>query len=382
MSELRGAAFFAAVLATSAASGPASVFAQEPTEAELIQRVEALVPEWEAAREALAVVRRAARDAELAELERAATSVDTVRVGPMSLVVVPAQSEDARELVTEVWQERFPGVRESRSLREFVFAFHRRTPFGRSSRGPDPLGPSVRVDLSPIWAPSRAREADLLADAIARVAIQDFPEGSPMRAWLTAQSYPTSERVYRELATRGSGANRACLEGDLDACMAALGLKLAGSADRLAGWFSAVERQEMVEAEADAGRVDRDSSPYRRCVEENDARACDPLLAELDWITAPPRTALLRAHLLWFAAREGGEGSWQRGLERPDARASEVLASLSGRPVDELVAEWREEVIAQRPDVQAGLGGRGTRALLWSLVLTALALRSTRWRLA
>jgi hypothetical protein len=137
----------------------------------------------------------------------------------------------------------------------------------------------------------------------------------------------------------------------------------------------------MVEAAAVAGRVDTDATPYRRCVEENDADACDPVLANLDWVTSLPSSDRLRAHLLWFAARTGGEGAWQRLLAHRDAPMPEALAELAARPVEQLVAEWRADVVAHRPDVQAGLGGRGTRALLWSLIFVAFAMRSTRWRL-
>jgi hypothetical protein len=54
---------------------------------------------------------------------------------------------------------------------------------------------------------------------------------------------------------------------------------------------------------------------------------------------------------------------------------------MAGRPIEQLVAEWRVDLMAARPDVQAGLGGRGSRVLLWSLIFMAFALRSTRWRL-
>jgi len=90
----------------------------------------------------------------------------------------------------------------------------------------------------------------------------------------------------------------------------------------------------------------------------------------------------LRAHALWFAVRLGGEGAWQRALERADAPPSEVLAHVSGLPIDEFLAAWRDEMIANRPDARAGLGGKGTRVLMWSLIFAALAMRSTRWRLA
>jgi hypothetical protein len=138
----------------------------------------------------------------------------------------------------------------------------------------------------------------------------------------------------------------------------------------------------MVERAAASGRVDRDEPSYRRCVEENDARACDPILAELDWVTNPPISDRLRAHVLWYAAREGGESAWARAIETADAPIPEALARIADRPVDQLVADWRAYVVAARPDVHAGLGGRGTRVLLWSLIFVALAMRSTRWRLA
>jgi hypothetical protein len=199
---------------------------------------------------------------------------------------------------------------------------------------------------------------------------------------MTYQANPDAETAYRALAADGSRATRACLIGDVSACMAALGFGLRDAEDRLPAWFSDEGRQAMVERAAKDGRVDRDGVPYRRCVEGNDVRACDPILAELDWVTSPPVSDRLRAHLLWFAAREGGEGAWERAIDAGGTSVPEVLAQIADRPIEQLVQDWRAYVVTQRPDVHAGLGGRGARALLWSLIFAALAMRSTRWRLA
>jgi hypothetical protein len=271
-------------------------------------------------------------------------------------------------------------VIESPSLRGHTFVFQWRTRLRPLSVVPGP--DFIDVDISRVWAPTRTSAAVVVADAIARTLAADFPAGSPMAEWLTYRASPDGERAYRVLAGGESGATRDCLVGETSACMAALGFGFRDRADRLASWFTDEERQAMVERAAENGRLDRDGPPYRRCIEENDARACDPILAELDWVTRSPVSDRLRAHLLWYAALTGGDGAWERALGSAEAPVPEALARIAGRPVERLVADWRTDVVAMRPDVHAGLGGRGTRALLWSLIFAALAMRSTRWRLA
>jgi hypothetical protein len=82
-----------------------------------------------------------------------------------------------------------------------------------------------------------------------------------------------------------------------------------------------------------------------------------------------------------LAADVGGPGAWGRALERADAPMGDVLESVSGLPIEEFLTAWHDELLTHRPDAHAGLGGRGSRALLWSLIFVAFAMRSTRWRL-
>jgi hypothetical protein len=310
------------------------------------------------------------------------TPVDTVTVGPLRIVTTPDEVEPARDLFSEVWLERFPNVSASPSLASRTFVFQWRASYSPLNVQPGPDQQLVGVEISRVWAPTRARAKALVADAIARALVSDFPNRSPMNQWLTLTADPGPELAYRHLASGTNGATGGCLAADVAACMAALGLRLSDSESRLDEWFSPQERREMVGNAALAERVDRDGILYRRCFEENDANACNPLLADLDWVASLPTSDRLRAHLLWFAARVGGEGAWLRALDRVDEPMPEVLASMSGRPLEQLVAEWRADVVANRPNVQAGLGGKGTRALFWSLIFVAFAMRSTRWRLA
>jgi hypothetical protein len=366
----------AAALATCAGAWPAALASQQLTEAELIRRIEALRPEYEAA--------RAARDERLRVLraqERPPTPVDTVQIGPIRVVSLPDDVDAARELFGPI-QGSFSDITKSPSLGAFTFLYQRGARLRSIEVAPGSEMQIVRVDISRAWAPTRVHAEAIAADAVARVLMHDFPQDSPMRAWLTVQELTEHETAYRAVAAGTSGASRACLAGDVPACVALLGLGMRGRAERLPDWFALAERREMVGAAALATRIDWDDPRQRSCVEQFDGRACDALLAELDWVARPAGSDRLRSHLLWYAARVGGKASWERALERRDAPMPDVLAHMAGRPIEQLVAEWRVDLMAARPDVQAGLGGRGSRVLLWSLIFMAFALRSTRWRLA
>lgn len=381
MSRLRRVgAGWAVALATALAAGAGGATAQQPPETELIQRIEALMPEYEAAQ-------AARRDARLRELELEAAPAqpvlrtDTAQVGPMRVVSSPDEIGLARELFGEVWREDFASVTESPSLRSVTFVFQWRARLRSVEVPASPEAELMRVDVSRVWAPTRDHAKAEIANSVARALSEDFPQGSPVRFWLTMQGYPPDSDIYRRLATTNLGAGAECLSGNVLACEAMLGFGLARAADQLPSWFTRDERREMVERAA-PGRVDQDGALYRRCVEEDDARACDPLLSELDWVTWTPASDRLRAHVLWYAARVGSEPAWQNALSSREAPMHEALASISGRPIEQLVADWRAYVVAQRPDVHADLGGRSTRVLLWSLIFAALAMRSSRWRMA
>ena len=381
MSRRRGiGAALVAFLAGLGGAWPASSAAQQPGEEALLRNIDELIPQYT---EALA-----ARDARLRAseaAERRPTPTDTAQVGPMRIVTIPDELDVARELFDEVWREDFPRVTESASLRGHTFVFQWRTRLRSLEVSPGPDGQLIRVDMSRSWAPTRDHAKAGIRDAIARALVRDFPDGSPMRGWLSFQAYPDTESAYRLLAISTTGATQQCLVGDIDACQAALGFGLTDATDDLPRWFDPQERQEMVRAARANGsadsRVDRDGPLHRGCVEENDVRACDALLAELEWVVWLPVSDRIRAHVLWYAVRAGGEGAWRRALERREAPMPEVLTHVSGLPVDELVADWRADLIGHRPDVHAGLGGKGTRVLLWVLIFAAFAMRSTRWRL-
>lgn len=105
------------------------------------------------------------------------------------------------------------------------------------------------------------------------------------------------------------------------------------------------------------------------------------VLDRLRWVDGTPASPEARVHLLWYAVRSGGEGAWRRAIESHDAGPPEILASISGVPMEQLAADWRAELSAARPLVHAGLGRTSWTVLLWLLLLGAFAMRSTRWRL-
>mgnify|MGYP006185715041 CR=1 FL=1 len=80
-----------------------------------------------------------------------------------------------------------------------------------------------------------------------------------------------------------------------------------------------------------------------------------------------------------FSGR-GTEGGRADGT--PGAPPEEILAYVSGLTAEELASAWRDMVMGSRPPVHATTNGTTFTMLAWILLFGALAMRSSRWRLA
>jgi hypothetical protein len=241
-----------------------------------------------------------------------------------------------------------------------------------------------RVEVARRWAPTRTAMRAHVRDAIWEALRDDFPDGSPMRAWSEGARYLRHEDAYRALATTGGGASRSCLAGDLEACAAALGLAPVEGA-RLSEWLTPRQRRNLVARwtlpqYAGADRLDAD---VVACLERNETAACDAALARIDGLEVMlPLTPPITASVLWYAVEAGGEGAWRRAIEDPAATPADVLERASGLDSEAVIAGWREFMLDHRPAVHAGLGRSALTALFWTLIFAGFAMRSTRWRFA
>ena len=97
-----------------------------------------------------------------------------------------------------------------------------------------------------------------------------------------------------------------------------------------------------------------------------------------------PSEGPARGSILAFALNAAEPGALERVGELPvDATVGEQLETLSGKPLRQLVAEWRESITLSGgifADGRPG-SGRGPLTLLWAGGLALIALRTTRWRL-
>jgi hypothetical protein len=329
MSRRRSArlVFAAVALVASATVGSAGATGQEPTssptEEELLRRIESLRPVLEEARTAM---ESAERQRELDEAARPRRATEIVRVGPLRILTLPEQAELAADLFGQVWREDFAGVTGSPALTGHLFVFQ--WAWRRGERlyiEPESTvaAPARRVELTRAWVTTRGAARSRIRDAVWAALRSDLPESSPLGSWVGSAGYPSAERVSRLVTTTQVDTHQACLEGDTNGCLTALGL--AGG--------------EM---------------------------------------TVPPETP---AMVLLEAIRLGGDGAWERLLEDRDAAPLDALAHAAGVDADAVVAEWRTSVLNERSEIHAGLTGQAGRVLLWVLALAAFAMRSTRWRL-
>lgn len=367
----------ALALTASMAMGAPSVQAQQ-TEEQLVARIDSLLPLFDAARqEADAAM---ARQAEALRQANPAT-LDTTQVGPLTIVSFPHQADEAAEMYGRIWEDEYaPFVNHSAALDSTHFTFqwavrpeailmegHHYRSEQRAWRGKAHLEGLIRASIT------RAISVDLQRTEILAW-VHDIVRKPDNYGW-----------VYRTLATTPATVSRACLDGEAGACWSALAID--PDPEEFLEWYSPEERRALVQTSYRGWR--REEQPmFYACLDEGILEQCDAILTrnsespyyDRRWFA--PLGDDARVTMLWFAVHMGGEGAWDRLVEDPGMSVAEALRYASGATTDELEAAWRAEVLAHRPDAHAGLDTTKWTALFWILLCGALAMRSTRWRLA
>lgn len=222
-----------------AASVPMRAAAQngdtQERQAELMQRLDSLVPILaEAQAEADAVKARCLADIR----SRSAPAVDTISIGPVRVVTLPDQVDEARELFGEVLSE-FEVFNDSPTMRAGFITFQWATEFQGIYLEPE-SGPVQHVQHRR-WR-SRGHVRDAIRGAVAGMLQSDLWESRITREWLNARIGTPDDlaRSYRELVALPSQMSQKCLAGEGDACWSALGLDASGTS--LEEWYTPQER--------------------------------------------------------------------------------------------------------------------------------------------
>lgn len=415
-----GAALPTATIATepvSVQTHPASVQATSsgrsfrPAEDSLLARLREIEAQLPLARE-----RAEAEDLRLRAARRGAVArtVDTVTVGPFRIFAEPGRVEDARSDFEAVHAEFDALLGDDRDVPRATFLY-------------DPA--SVLGDLLVADGAARVtgRNWDLLGFDRASLeravryhaglaVSRSYPEG--FQAWVGGlgpirygDERDRFERHRLFILARAPAAKE-CIEGDLEACWDAVGL---------------VGRPRAPDRWYDARRLDPEGRPVasratprealamwhdcRRAGDDGEPCQSAFLAQPRFWMDAIPLPGTLRADLVVFALELGGPGALDRLLDRVPAGetptvevevgdstetrerflhlrhadfATEVRAALvaaAGVSEGELMARWRESVLAARPEGVADDGSTRLATTFWIFLFTLAATRSTRWRL-
>lgn len=347
---------------------PQPVAAQQ-TEAGLRAHIDTLLPLVEQSRQdvARALAERGQRVA------KSTRGLDTIRVAGAAVVATRRDARLARTLFEESWAEHFSLV-EGDALRGWTFTFQAlgRGEEARALSSGRPLGRNIEISAWETRARAERHVRSALSDAVAHEL-----QATGIGAWGGADALRDRDlaRTYRGMATAAARSVRSCLAGDTRACVQSLGLDIGD--DAMSVWYAPAERRRLVlETHFHPANVSGDL--YAACVEGIDDQACDEVIGDRRW---PPLDARVRGSVVRYALERGGEGAWMRLLESTETSPEEALAYVSGMELNELIAEWRAWLLENRPVSYAGLGGKSALALLWILIFTTLATRSTRWRL-
>jgi len=188
---------------------------------------------------------------------------------------------------------------------------------------------------------------------------------------------PLWEATYIEMATGPLPGNQRCYEGDLETCRYVLRLEEDTAhppAGATAGLGSYVESRFR-------GRANRPAlaTLFAACVERDDPEACAEFLDIVG--VEVPRMSTRAAGTVLFTARDlGGDGALARFFADTTASIAARLEAAAAAPLDSVLSAWRATVLAHRPAEATIAAGTQWLALFWTIVLTVLATRSTRWR--
>jgi hypothetical protein len=193
--------------------------------------------------------------------------------------------------------------------------------------------------------------------------------------------------TYTSLATSPTTIATACLVGNLGACKEVLLLE--SPRDRLLAWFTPSARRTLVQPYTDEKRGVRrrvDSlmaGALTACVDGSDDAACIRILRDYVGVAGwgdPMRSPAGRESLINAAVRMPGAPGLVAVMGRPDRNVVAALEAMSGKPLDEVLHSWIDQVRRAEPDRVQLPSHRVLSATFWIFAFGALALRGTRWR--
>lgn len=200
------------------------------------------------------------------------------------------------------------------------------------------------------------------------------------RLWLNWEGFDPAldtRTVRRQLAAAPSVATTRCILGSIDACTAALGLRPKGwsQADVVAAWYSPEQRQWVGDQP-----LLRHSQGVRMRADDGSLQDVIPAGTRIRHDLAPT-TVATRSSLLLHALHLGGPDVLERFMALDPAVSIEAaLESVAGQPLAEIVASWRDQLLADQAPGDRHLPTRST--LGWVGLVALFAMTSTRWRLS
>ena len=355
---------------------PVAATAQDarPTEAELLRVVDSLAPLLAQSEERL--LRVEARRGEVMRLA-SAIELDTLEFGELHVITSTTDAADARRLIRQVLDDRFPGIEARTGLSDdwFVFQWQDRAPVHpdpspwRATIDPDATEEEAREAIAGMIEAGLFSELMLNQNAISQWGISGGlgdPEG-------------VAEWAYLDIAVTPSRLAPSCISGNAMDCWTLLGLDVDG--DPLEVWYTPEQRRAVVGRWGRWGRTREIQAQAEECIWQNDLAACDEVLAQNTERRLDPLADGARNLMVGLALEAGGASAWARLLEDPEMTPAEALRHASGLSTEELAQRWIDVIAAARPEVHAGLGSLQFFTALWIGVLTFLTMRSTRWRL-
>src|SRR5687767_14595351 len=339
-------------------AGVAPLHAQDASalrKAELRALLDSIVPAHAAAEAAAA--RRDSADRRLI-LERSASSIDTVTVGPFRMVRPKGKGQRTIRSFEAAWQHRDEWMNAAEpQLRTMVFLVGTGEPtpiYDVLRRRPR----HFRVSLPP-W---ERRHGRLSAEnQIASALTVTLPKD--VREWLRGAAVGGPdflEQGYRNLAASGSSISRECYRGRPERCLDALGVT--GPGPDWSRWYTIDDLREL--ARPTGGN--REKLLKHPCFAEQNDRACLEIYAQRNPPGPnPPLSGVTRASFVNYLLRHGSPDAFRILADSASRPIQARLTAMAEGNLVRAVAEWRKTVEAGRPRPVAASVSTRLTTLFW-----------------